>query len=119
MVTGRVGALVASLFTSASILACQRDAAPDAIESVTAALTPAAPARSSPPPTAAAPDAAEADAPGASMPVSMRLSNAAIEAVIPSEIAGTWEVVEVLVNRQDGKPRTYHPHDARLVGRSL
>jgi hypothetical protein len=68
----------------------------------------------------ATPASAEAaDAWSASAPVPTRLSSAAAEAILPSEIAGTWEVVEVLVNRQDGKPRTYHPRDARLVGRSL
>jgi hypothetical protein len=53
------------------------------------------------------------------VPIPTRASSAASEAVIPSEIAGIWEVVEVLVNRQDGHPRTYRAGDARLVGRSL
>jgi len=120
MATGRVRALLVSLFTSASLVACQREAAPDAIETATAALTPADSVRTSHPPTDERLGAADAaDAPSALMPVPTRLSSAAVEAVMPSEIAGTWEVVEVLVNRVDGKPRTYRPRDARLMGRSL
>ena len=122
MATGRVRALVASLITCASALACER-AARDAPETVTAALTPARSVRSSPAPGSAGrrvtPDAEAPVAPSVSVPVPTRPSNAAIEAVIPSEIVGIWEVVEVMVNRQDGQPRTYQPRDARLVGRSL
>lgn len=117
MATGRVRALVASLIMSASLLACQRKAEHDAleIETVTAALTPAdsvAPSRTPTATTLGAPEEA-------AIPIPLPPSSAAMEAVIPSEIAGTWEVVEVFVNRQDGQPRTYRPRDPRLVGRSL
>ena len=96
----RLGSFVAWLLTSASALACQREVVGDGPETVTAALTPAL-AEHTPRERAAAVKAP--DAPATPPPVaSARPASFADEAVLPSEIAGIWEVAEVLVNWQDG-----------------
>jgi hypothetical protein len=106
--------LVAWLITGASALACQRESVRDTPETVTAALRPARAVRSPEPPAAPS-----APAPGTPAPALNRPASSAAEAVLPSEIAGTWEVVEVLVNWQEGVHRLYRRGDARLMGRSL
>jgi hypothetical protein len=104
--------LVAWLISGASALAC-RPELEHRPETVTAALSPARPvpsrAGAAPAPPPEAPRSSSATPP----------VNAAVEAVLPSEIAGTWEVVEVLVNWQDGVHRLYRRGDARLMGRTL
>jgi hypothetical protein len=109
--------LVAWLIASASALACQREAVGDGPETVTAALTPALAERT---PRERAATVKAPDVPAMPPPVvSARPASSADEAVLPSEIAGIWEVAEVLVNWQDGPNLTYRRNDARLVGRSL
>jgi hypothetical protein len=110
MANRRSMSLVAWLITSVVAVACQREAAgEDAPETVAAALKPAPAVRTS--------HEAPREGQDPSAPAPPRLSSAA-EAVIPNEIAGTWEVVEVLLSRQDGHGM-YRRGDARLIGRSL
>jgi hypothetical protein len=103
------------LITGAPALACQHEAVGDGPETVTVALTPALAERTS---RERATTVKALDAPAALPPVA-RSARLADEAVLPSEIAGIWEVAEVLVIGQDAPRRTYRRNDARLVGRSL
>ena len=116
MARARLRSFLAWLVTGALALACQREAAEQRPETVTAALSPARAVRAAREPSAAAP-APPPDPPSPS--ALTRPPSAAAEAVLPIEIAGIWEVVEVLVNWQDGVHRLYRRGDARLMGRTL